>query len=135
MPIMLYCLSFAELCTVIALLVFDGVLRSGGYEHLPLKVFSKLICYSLVLYVISSMITALPAAGIVWCYQSVAIIAAHTVFHFITDVLLLFALVKFADVNFSYSGKYLIARGALYFAFVFEAMALCAFAICCVLVF
>jgi hypothetical protein len=132
---MLYFLSLAELFTVIALLVFNSVLCNGGYERLPLKVFSKLICYSLVLYVISSMITALPAAGIVWSYQSVAIIAAHTVFHFITDVLLLFALVKFADVDFRYCGKHLIARGALYFAFVFEALALCAFVICCVQVF
>lgn len=132
---MVYFLTSAELFTVFALMIFGSILRSDNYEHLPLKVIDRLICYLMILYVAAGLLTALPLVEIGWIYQNATIIAAHTAYHFVTGVFLLFALVKFADIPFSYAKKYLLARSALYFAFVFEVMALCAFVTCCVLVF
>ena len=132
---MVYFLTSVELFTVFALMIFGSILRSDNYEHLPLKVIDRLICYLMILYVASCLLTAFPLAGLEWSYQNVAIIVAHTAYHFVTGVFLLFALVKFADIPFSYAKKYLFARSALYFAFVFEVVALCAFVTCCVLVF
>jgi hypothetical protein len=89
----------------------------------------------MMLYVGAGLLTAFSMLEVGWNYLNVAIIAAHTAYHFVTGVFLLFALVKFADIPFSYAKKYLIARSALYFAFVLEVLALCAFVTCCMLVF
>ena len=132
---MIYVLSLAELFTVIAFMVFGTVLRNHRYEQVPLGIFDRLICNAMVLYVAATFLTALPLVGVEWTYQNAAIIAAHTAYHFVSAMFLLFVLVKFADVPFSYAKQYLLARGSLYFAFVFEALALCAFMICCVLYF
>ena len=132
---MTYFLTFAELCTVIAFMVFGTVLRNNNYESIPYKVCDRLICYAMMLYVAAAFLTALPLAGVVWTHQNAAIIAAHTAYHFVSAMFLLFVLVKFADVPFSFAKQYLLARGSLYFSFVFEALALCAFMVCCVLYF
>lgn len=116
-------------------MIFGTALRNNNYKGLSLKLFDRLICYAMILYVASVFVTALPLVGVCWDYQNAAIIAVHTAYHFVTGVFLLFALVKFADVPFSYDKQHLLARGALYFSFVFEALALCAFAVCCVLLF
>ena len=132
---MVYILTTAELLTIIALMIFGSVVRSDKYDHLPLKVIDRLICYLMMLYVAADLLTALSMLEVGWNYLNVAIIAAHTAYHFVSGVFLLFALVKFSDIPFSYAKNYLFARGALYFAFVLEALALCAFVICCILVF
>lgn len=132
---MIYVLSLAELFTVIAFMVFGTVLRNHRYEQIPIGIFDRLICYAMVLYVAATFLTALPLVGVESSYQNIAIIAAHTAYHFVTGVFLLFALVKFADVPFRYEKSHLLARGALYFSFVFEALALCVFVICCVMYF
>ena len=132
---MIYVLSWAELFTVVALVVFGTVLRNHRYEQVPINICDRLICYAMILYVAAAFLTALPLVGAEWNYQNIAIITAHTAYHFVVGVFLLFALVKFADVPFRYEKSHLLARGALYFAFVFEALALCAFVVCCVLVF
>lgn len=132
---MVYILTTAELLTVIALMVFGSVIRSDNYNHLPLKVIDKLICYLMMLYVAAGLLTALSMMEVEWSYLSASIIAMHTAYHFVTGVFLLFALVKFSDIPFSFAKHYLFARGALYFAFVFEVLALCAFVVCCAMVF
>ncbi|MBQ7633723.1 MAG: hypothetical protein IJS88_06395 [Alphaproteobacteria bacterium] len=132
---MIYVLSWAELFTVVALVVFGTVLHNHRYEQVPINICDRLICYAMILYVAAAFLTALPLVRAEWNYQNIAIITAHTAYHFVVGVFLLFALVKFADVPFRYEKSHLLARGALYFAFVFEALALCAFVVCCVLVF
>ena len=132
---MIYVLSWAELFTVIAFMVFGTVLRNHRYEQVPISICDRLICYAMVLYVTAAFLTALPLVEVEWSYQNIAIIAAHTAYHFVVGVFLLFAMVKFADVPFRYEKSHLLARGALYFAFLFETSALCAFVICCVLYF
>ena len=125
-------LALMELLTIISLCVFDSVLNG---KHKSLKIVSMFIFYPFVLYLAAEFLTALPSLGVEWCYQSVALITVHTAFNFVMAMLQLVTIAKFADIEFSYDKQYLFARGALYFAFVFEVIALCAFVVCCTMIF
>ncbi len=132
---MVYFLTITELLSVIALFVFESVLNDQKGKSSPFKIISMLIVFPFVLYLAAEFLTVLPILGVTWSYQSMVLIAAHTAFNFMMTMLLLVALVKFDSIPFNYDKQYLVARGALYFSFVFEILALCAFVVCCVMFF
>jgi len=132
---MVYFLIIAELCVIAPLSVFYVVLHNEKYEHFPLKIFSKMLRYAVMFYIVAVAAAVFSHVGLVWDFHCIVGITAHTAFNFVAGMALVLSLIKFSDIPLMYTKQYLIARSALYFAFVFEVMALCAFVICCVMFF
>ena len=127
-------LIIMELFAVVSLVLFNGILDSKYYEQLKVQTFSHYAYYPAYLLIVATFLTAMSDVY-VWAWLDTAVVFAHTVLHAVFAVLLTIALVRFADIPFRYARQYLFARAALYFAVVFEVIALGVFVVCCVKVF
>lgn len=130
---MVILLTILETLAVVFWVLFNGILDSKYYEQLKMRTVSQYVYCPAYLLIAATFLTAmLDMYG--WPWLEV-VIFAHTVLHVVFAVLLVVAVIKFADLPFKYAKQYLLARAALYFAVVFEVLALGVFVVYCVKLF
>ena len=129
----MYYLLVLETLAVLALMIFNGVWSSKSKKEFSVDDLPELLQIPFYLLLATVFLSVLPQHGVDWKHFMPTIIVMHTMLLFVNGVFLILALTKFADIPFKYAKQYLFARGALYFAVVFEGFALGAFVACCVL--
>ena len=113
--------------------LFCGTLDSKYFERINISIISR---YGIPVPAISLVVAALVSAyakyyaDVTWL--PLAEIFCHSVFHCGLAALIIIACVKFETIEFKFNRQYLLARGSLYFAVVFEVLAFATFVVCCV---